>query len=716
MQRNQFLSEQELAKDFVQNTFVNIFVSGKAGTGKTTFLKSIQESTQKKMAVAAPTGVAAINAGGVTLHSLFQLPIGAFLPTKKHFSDIATNINSLFSNLKMGKAKLDLINELELLVIDEVSMLRCDTLDCIDIILKTIRKNQQEAFGGVQVLFIGDMFQLPPVIKDEEWNLLSQFYNTPFFFSAQVMQECHYIHIEFTEIFRQTDNHFIRLLNNVRNNEMEEEDFIKLNERFQPEVVEELDNFITLTTHNWKADKINQSQLAKLDGDIFTFNGNLEGDFNEKALPTEMELNLKVGAQVMFVKNDIKPEKKYYNGKLAQITKITKDEIIVSFLDDNEEYTLEKAKWDNVRYEYNAEDDKIKEKIIGSFSQFPIRLAWAVTIHKSQGLTFDRAVIDAGQSFAAGQVYVALSRCRSLEGVFLLTKIASNAIKSDERIVAFTQDSVSKISKLVDELDFHKFEFAKAEIYKCFCWDKYLEIIEDYRLFAIEKKLPEKDQLLEKIGAIKVTVSEINTISFKFNKWLEQNFAMDTQATLNTLIKDKIEKSIIYFGQIIAQNILSVLDTIIDELKVKMNVKGFVKATESVHKTFLTKLHEIEGFRFLDEQLYKEASRYTRQFNESSCNKLDTKEVSLMMYKSDKTIEEIAQLRDLAITTIEGHLAHFVQCGTLSVYDFIEKSDLETIKKATQELGTQQLKPLKDFFENKFTYGQLRMAVAGLSR
>lgn len=716
MQHNQFLSEQELAKDFVQNTFVNVFVTGKAGTGKTTFLKSIQETTQKKMAVAAPTGVAAINAGGVTLHSLFQLPIGAFLPTKQHFSEIATNINSLFSNLKMGKAKLDLINELELLVIDEVSMLRCDTLDCIDIILKTIRKNQQEAFGGVQVLFIGDMFQLPPVIKDEEWNLLSQFYNTPFFFSAQVMQECHYVHIEFTEIFRQTDNHFIRLLNNVRNNEMEEEDFFKLNERFQPDVVEELDNFITLTTHNWKADKINQNQLAKLDGDIFTFNGNLEGDFNDKALPTEMELNLKVGAQVMFVKNDIKPEKKYYNGKLAQVIKISKEEIIVSFLDDNEEYTLEKAKWDNVRYEYNAEDDKIKEKIIGSFSQFPIRLAWAVTIHKSQGLTFDRAVIDAGQSFAAGQVYVALSRCRSLEGVFLLTKIASNAIKSDERIVSFTQDSVSKISKLVDELDFHKFEFAKAEIYKCFSWEKYLEIIEDYRLFAIEKKLPEKEIILDKIAAVKETVSEINTISVKFNKWLEQNFAMDTQATLNTLIKEKLEKSIVYFGQIIAQNILSVLDTIIDELKVKKNVKGFVKATESVHKTFLTKLHEIEGFRFLDERLYQEESHYTRQNNEPSSNKLDTKEVSLMMYKSDKTIEEIAQLRDLTITTIEGHLAHFIQIGTLSVYDFIEKSDLEIIKKATQELGTQQLKPLKDFFEDKFTYGQLKMAIAGLNK
>ncbi|HMU97986.1 MAG TPA: helix-turn-helix domain-containing protein [Chitinophagales bacterium] len=716
MQHNKFLSEQELAKDFVQNTFVNVFVTGKAGTGKTTFLKSIQETTQKKMAVAAPTGVAAINAGGVTLHSLFQLPIGAFLPTKKHFSEIATNINSLFSNLKMGKAKLDLINELELLVIDEVSMLRCDTLDCIDIILKTIRKNQQEAFGGVQVLFIGDMFQLPPVIKDEEWNLLSQFYNTPFFFSAQVMQECHYVHIEFTEIFRQTDNHFIRLLNNVRNNEMEEEDFIKLNERFQPDVIEELDNFITLTTHNWKADKINQNQLAKLDGDIFTFNGSLEGDFNDKALPTEMELNLKVGAQVMFVKNDIKPEKKYYNGKLAQIIKISKEDIVVSFFDDKEEYTLEKAKWDNVRYEYNAEDDKINEKIIGSFSQFPIRLAWAVTIHKSQGLTFDRAVIDAGQSFAAGQVYVALSRCRSLEGVFLLTKIAPNAIKSDERIVVFTQDSVSKISKLVDELDFHKFEFAKAEIYKCFSWDKYLEIIEDYRLFAIEKKLPEKEVILEKIAAVKVTVSEINTISVKFNKWLEQNFALDTQATLNAVIKEKLEKSIVYFGQIIAQNILSVLDTIIDELKVKKNVKGFVKATESVHKTFLTKLHEIEGFRFLDERLYQEESHYTRQYNESSSNKLDTKEVSLMMYKSDKTIDEIAKLRDLTTTTIEGHLAHFIQLGKLSVYDFIEKSDFETIKSATQELGTQQLKPLKDFFEDKFTYGQLKMAVAGLNR
>jgi len=712
MDNGQFISEQELAKDFVQNTFVNVFVTGKAGTGKTTFLKSIQETTNKKMVVAAPTGVAAINAGGVTLHSLFQLPLGAFLPTKKHISNIATNINSLFSNLKIGKAKLELIKELELLVIDEVSMLRSDTLDAIDIILKNIRRKPDEAFGGVQVLFIGDMYQLPPVIRDEEWSLLSQFYDTPFFFSAQVMQECHYIHIEFTEIFRQTDNNFIQLLNNVRNNEMTEDDFLILNERFQPAIIEELDNFITLTTHNWKADKINQTQLAKLDAELHTFAGFLEGEFNDKALPTEMELHLKVGAQVMFVKNDIKPEKKYYNGKLAQIIKISGEEIIVSFLDDKEEYVLEKGKWENIRYEYNPESDKIKEKIIGSFSQYPVRLAWAVTIHKSQGLTFDRAVIDAGQSFAAGQVYVALSRCRSLNGVFLLTKIVPASIKSDERIVVFSQDNVSKTSRLAEELDFHKFEFSKAELYKCFNWDKYLENIEDYRLFAIEKKLPDKELILEKINKIKSVIFELKDISEKFNKWLEQNLSQTNDIEQLMPVKQKISKSIAYFGKILADDILQPFDEIINELKIKKNVKGFLKETAILRKIFLTKLKEIERFSFMGDALYSGATFY----EEKKCDvsKTDTKMISFEMYKIGKTLEEIAELRNLAVSTIEGHLTYFVEIGEISVYDFIKEEELESVKKAVADLGT-QLKPLKDFFEDKFSYGQLKMALASFS-
>jgi ATP-dependent exoDNAse (exonuclease V) alpha subunit len=364
----------QLATEFVLKTSENVFVTGKAGTGKTTFLRAVQKNSTKNTVVAAPTGVAAINAGGMTLHSLFQLPFNAFLPTKQRVPSNFSNIHSLFENFKFSKAKIELIKELELLIIDEVSMLRADTLDCIDTILKTIRKNLQEPFGGVQVLFIGDLFQLPPVVKDDEWAVLKDYYDTPFFFSAQIMKESNFLNIEFTRIYRQNEEKFIRLLNKVRNNEMTEDDYYLLNERYQPEMLSELEDYITLSTHNVKVDKINQAQLQKLEGDLFEFTAKIDGDFNENALPTEMKLQLKTGAQVMFIKNDSKPEKKYYNGKLATVKKITKEEITVQFFDDGSEFKVEQEKWENIRYNYNTATDKIEEDVIGSFTQYPLRL------------------------------------------------------------------------------------------------------------------------------------------------------------------------------------------------------------------------------------------------------------------------------------------------------------------------------------------------------
>src|SRR6478609_829528 len=408
----------KIASDFIQHTNRSVFLTGKAGSGKTTFLKHIISNTRKNGVVVAPTGVAAINAGGVTMHSFFQLPFGPYIPgMQKRFNGVEVSDSySLFKNIRFSADKRELIRELELLVIDEVSMVRCDMLDAMDAILRYFRKSDQP-FGGVQVLYIGDMYQLPPVAKNEEWELLRDFYESPFFFHSQAVLNSPPLYIELKKIYRQSDQQFIELLNRIRNNEAQREDLQLLNKKFDNQFNPAAgENYITLCTHNYKADSVNAAELAKLKGTVHRFRGSITGEFSDKALPTEMELQLKEGAQIIFIKNDSDPLKRYYNGKLAIVKSLGEDEIRVKFPDSGQELTIERETWRNVRYAYDREKESVEEEEIGSFSQFPIRLAWAITIHKSQGLTFQKAIIDAGASFTAGQVYVALSRCTSLEG------------------------------------------------------------------------------------------------------------------------------------------------------------------------------------------------------------------------------------------------------------------------------------------------------------
>ena len=394
----------KLASDVVNYTSQNLFLTGKAGTGKTTFLKYIKSHTQKHTAVVAPTGVAAINAGGVTMHSFFHLPFIPYVPGQTNmFGDIKTaDKHALIKGVRFNREKIELLNELELLIIDEVSMLRADMLDAIDDLLRYFRRNSRDAFGGVQVLFIGDLFQLPPVVGDEEWALMKNDYSSPFFFSAKVIENNPPLFIELKKMYRQNEKQFIQLLNNIRNNNLDDYDFEILNERYNRDAMDLSDNVITLTTHNRTADQINGQELAKLDAELVSFPGEIKGEFSDKALPTEMNLDLKIGAQIMFIKNDISGERKYFNGKLATVKSLSPNEIVVSLAESHDELTISKEKWSNIRFNFNKDTNKVEEEELGSFTQYPIRLAWAITIHKSQGLTFDKAIIDAGYSFAAG--------------------------------------------------------------------------------------------------------------------------------------------------------------------------------------------------------------------------------------------------------------------------------------------------------------------------
>lgn len=442
------------AVEFVQNTNKSLYLTGKAGAGKTTFLKHIQESTHKQMVVLAPTGVAAINAGGMTINSFFQLPFSPFIPADSRLRTKASSDNpdeSIYTTFKYKDEKKQLIKQLELLIIDEVSMVRCDTLDVIDRVLKAFRHKPHLPFGGVQVVLIGDAHQLPPVVKNDEKEILIQFYESPFFFSSHAFAELNPVHIELKKIYRQKDQEFIDLLNRVRENKLSSEDYYKINEKYEPQFNGYNEGYITLSTKRDKAALINKEHLDQLEGKLFTFNAEQEGNFPSGNMPTDVELHLKEGAQVMFVKNDNGELKEYYNGKIGKVKKLGAETIVVE--DDNgEEIEVEQATWENISYSYNKETKRMEEVLQGSFKQYPIKLAWAITVHKSQGLTFEKVVLDVGNSFLPGQVYVALSRCTSLDGIVLKSKITPFAIRHDQHIEAFS-DSISSNETLLNELN-----------------------------------------------------------------------------------------------------------------------------------------------------------------------------------------------------------------------------------------------------------------------
>jgi ATP-dependent exoDNAse (exonuclease V) alpha subunit len=419
-----------------------IYLTGKAGSGKTTFLKYIKKITSKKTIVLAPTGVAALNAGGQTIHSFFKIAPSVYLPDDYRLRTLPNpdldDKRTIFDNFKFKKGHKNLIRKMELLIIDEVSMVRCDLLDVIDKLLRVFRERESEPFGGVQVVLIGDAFQLPPIAQKDQWELLKEYYETPFFFNSLVLSQNKPYYIELKKIYRQQDKKFIDLLNRVRINKVTQEDIELLNSRFKPSVFKN-DNtdYITIATHNSIVDNTNKRKLEELTSRQQSYEAAVSGDFPDKMMPTDKILNLKVGSQIMFIRNDVE-KKRYYNGKLGKIKKLEKEKIIVE-LKDKKEIEVKKYTWHNIKYTWNAKERKINEEILGEFKQFPIKLAWAVTVHKCQGLTFENVIADLKQSFSPGQVYVALSRCTSLEGLILKSRISRYVIKTDPHVIKFSE-------------------------------------------------------------------------------------------------------------------------------------------------------------------------------------------------------------------------------------------------------------------------------------
>ncbi len=588
--------ELDLAYQFVTQTNKNIFLTGKAGTGKTTFLKKIRREIHKRMAVVAPTGVAAINAEGVTIHSLFQLPFGPIIP--------GAPVNE---KRKFNRQKIQLIKSIELLVIDEISMVRADVLDAIDGVMKRY-KNPRRTFGGAQVLMIGDLHQLPPVVNSAEWTLLQSYFSTPYFFGSNALKESKPVVIQLKKIYRQADEHFISILNKVRQGNIDKDVLEELNGRYRKDVEEfRAKGYITLASHNAKADQINAERLKSIKDEGKTFYAEVSGNFPESAYPTEENLLLKKGAQVMFVKNDSTEEKRYFNGKIGTVSRFTSDGIYVQD-EDGKEIIVKEEQWDNRRYNLDEKTKEVKEEVIGSFVQVPLKLAWAITIHKSQGLTFDKLIIDAEAAFAHGQVYVALSRCKSFEGIVLSSKLKDSSIKTDEVVSYYSQESEqNRPSKT--ELREAKKNFQEEILIDFFGFNSLQQVLSKLnRLTQMNhKSLPErtKKEVENLIG--NVSTNLIN-VGGRFCREMEAVFEADILAEESEALKQRLNKASSYFLKLIEQieSSYSDLDFTSDNKELKSKIKEVCEEFDlQMHQLKSGFEHLVDGFeteKFIREQ------------------------------------------------------------------------------------------------------------------
>ena len=692
--------------NLAEHTSRSIFLTGKAGTGKTTFLNDFVRKTRKKHIVVAPTGIAAINAGGVTIHSMFGLPLRTFLPTTDRVdSNLANNIADLMPHFKYRKDKLKLLREIEIIIIDEVSMLRADVLDMMDFSLRHVRRNQQK-FGGVQMLFIGDLYQLPPVVRDEY--VLKQYYDSPFFFDSYALKELPLITLELTTVYRQKDENFLEILNEIRDGAVGDIDFDTLNERYLPDFEPKDEPYVYLTSHNRMADEINQKKLAALPGKSRFYDAEIIGNFNENQFPNDEILELKIGAQIMFIRNDASGEKKYFNGKLAEIVEVDDKEISVIIDGEDEIYKLKKETWEQKRYSL-GEDKSIQEEVLGSFKQYPIRLAWAVTIHKSQGLTFDRLIIDAGKSFASGQVYVALSRCRTLEGIVLKSKITPEVIFSDRRVSKF-QDETNANHRIDEILNAEKYDYSIHKIINRIDCKWILPALQQWYNSAIHSKMLDKEKVKFLYHGIKPETEKFGSVCEKFEKIIQQKTRKFISGEEEwSEIEAKAKGAVNFFFTNVNAKIFSPLKDFYAESK---GVKGLKQYNEDF-RVFLDDLEDyLNGLKEL--HLLE-----TKLFDVENDVKVTTKIakvpshiLTFQLFEEGKTIPEIARDRGLVTETIYGHLAKFAEQGLLDLTRVFDKEKIKTFEKEFKKNSSvETLSDWKKILPNDFEFNEIRILI-----
>ena len=742
---------------FINQTHRSVFLTGKAGTGKTTLLREIIQTTHKNTVVVAPTGIAALNAGGVTIHSMFQLPFGGFIPdnSSPQFSENTKfeTKATLRRHFKMSGLKKSVIRNMELLIIDEVSMLRADLLDAMDYMMQTIRK-KNISFGGVQVLYIGDLLQLPPVIRDEEWRTLKTYYKGKFFFHSHVVQQNPPLYIELSKIFRQTDDTFISVLNNLRNNEISQQDIQTLNQYVKPDFdLKTNKGFITLTTHNNKADTMNAQALEDLDGKLATYKPEITGDFPEKIFPVEEQLQLKVGAQIMFVKNDLSFDKHYFNGKMGVIKSLSSQEILVHFPEENKTIEVEKYEWQNIRYKVDETTKEIEEEVLGSFVHYPIKLAWAITVHKSQGLTFDKAALDVSQVFLPGQAYVALSRLRSLEGLILLSPLHMNGISNDQDVMDYSLNKASD-SFLENALHFETKNFIHNYLIHTFDWSDLAQEWRNHK-FSYNEKSEISEKSKHALWAKKQTdvIEQLLDPSKKFISQLNKLFYPET-VDLNH-VAERIQAAFSYFFKPMDDLVFEILWKLQEVKRIK-KVKAFyeelivleelqtkavlrlmkakllietVVAGETISKEKLTsseikkyisrKTEAIQNqFKELNITLIddeKDVERYTSKKSKTAAPKKSTVQQTYELWVEKKSIADIATIRVLTKQTIYAHFVQLIQTKAVSISEVLPEDKIQTLAAAFNGYKEESLNALMEKNSEKFTWNEARMYKASLN-
>lgn len=710
--------ELRVAWDFVEHTGRSIFLTGKAGTGKTTFLKTVVEQSKKRSIVVAPTGVAAINAGGMTIHSFFQLPFTPYVPNAR-----------IKSKFDFGKEKRRIIASLDLLIIDEISMVRSDLLDAIDSVLRRYR-DHYKPFGGVQLLMIGDLQQLTPVVTPEDEALLKPYYDTPYFFGSKALQQIEYVTILLSQVFRQEDATFLDVLNHIREAQPTANDIAVLNQRCQPAFIpKQGEGYIRLTTHNYLADNYNENELKKLPGHSYTFQAQIEGNFPEYSYPTSEVLTLKEGAQVMFVKNDPTGDHRYYNGRIGEVVEISESRVCVLCAGDVEGIEVEPLEWENAQYQLNPETRVIESKVQGTFRQLPLRLAWAITIHKSQGLTFERAIIDANLSFAPGQVYVALSRCKTLEGMVLSAPIEARAIISDKRVEDYighqeeeAQRSISQLPQLKEEyyrflllelFDFHDIFFKEEHL---------LRLMTEFFYHAFTDTTELHKRVLSNFSSQTMSVSE---------KWLQKIRQSPMEQLHTEEFQERVKRSAEWFETSIQEvfaNSIELAAQIKSNNKQAMN--RFPEALADVRQSVLSRryllskiadqgfsipiyLHE-KQYSLLDaideQQIKKSKKQRVKKEKPKKEPKEKTWNITFQLYKDGLKPDEIAKFRGLTVATIIGHLARFLPMGEITLSELVPPEHQEAILKVIQTIGKGETKTaIKSLCPPEVTYQEIEL-------